>query len=243
MIDDRSERLLAGVHPDLAAVVRRARDLTEFRVTEGLRSVERQRMLFRSGASQTMKSRHLTGHAVDVVDLAGSYAEPEMKRIASAMKEAAGQLGIPIEWGGTGVAGIARPAGWKTFEDSPHFQLPIALYPERPGPTIDGTATQVADEPTVVGPPIVDRPGWAGVRGALAKSKTVLGAQVTLLGGLCSYFDHAVSVLLDGMGEVTRLGPLLASFDLRSTGLGLTVFGVALVLLRRAQAAYGGKEG
>jgi peptidoglycan L-alanyl-D-glutamate endopeptidase CwlK len=118
-LDDKSERLLQGVHPDLCSVVRRAREITEFRLTEGLRSLARQKQLKAQGKSRTLNSRHLTGHAVDVVDLKGSYAEAEMKRIAEAMKAAAIETGVAITWGGN----------WSTFCDTPHFELEWHAYP------------------------------------------------------------------------------------------------------------------
>ena len=64
----RSISNLRGVHPDLVAVVKRAITITEidFTVTEGLRTKERQAQLVKAGASKTMNSRHITGHAVDV---------------------------------------------------------------------------------------------------------------------------------------------------------------------------------
>jgi len=70
-LSQRSRDKLAGVHPDLVRVVERAIELTEidFVVTEGLRTVERQKQLVAAGASATMNSRHITGHAVDVAAL------------------------------------------------------------------------------------------------------------------------------------------------------------------------------
>ena len=68
-----SKNNLKGVHPDLVKVVEKAITLTEidFRVTEGLRSKTRQIELVNKGASKTLNSRHITGHAVDVVALIG----------------------------------------------------------------------------------------------------------------------------------------------------------------------------
>lgn len=115
---------LAGVHPDLVRVVKRAIALTpvDFRVTEGRRSAERQRELVKAGASQTMNSRHLTGHAVDVVALLDGKVRwdwPLYYRIAKAFKAAAKAEGVPLEWGGD----------WK-MRDGPHFQLPWKQYPK-----------------------------------------------------------------------------------------------------------------
>lgn len=123
-LDDRSRKRLEGVHPDLVAVVLGAAQITEvdFIVTEGLRSKERQEQLVRAGASKTLKSRHLTGHAVDLAAKVGDEVRwdwPLYHKLAAAMKDSAAALGIEIEWGGD----------WKSFPDGPHFQLPWATYP------------------------------------------------------------------------------------------------------------------
>ena len=124
-LSDRSRSRLQGVHPDLVSVVELAITLTEvdFGVTEGLRTMERQRELVEAGASLTMNSRHLTGHAVDLVAYVGNEVRwdwPLYDKIAAAMFEAARDLGIPLEWGGN----------WKTLKDGPHFQLPWEDYSE-----------------------------------------------------------------------------------------------------------------
>jgi peptidoglycan L-alanyl-D-glutamate endopeptidase CwlK len=85
---------LKGVHPDLVRVVKRAIFLSEvdFIVTEGLRSVDKQARLVKAGASKTMNSRHLTGHAIDVAPVINgevSWAWPPFHTIAKAMKQAA----------------------------------------------------------------------------------------------------------------------------------------------------------
>ena len=110
---------LAGVHPRLQAVVKLAIQMTpiDFAVLEGVRTVERQRELFKAGASKTMRSRHLSGHAMDlgaIVDGQVRWDWPLYHQVAAAVKAAAQQLGVPIEWGGD----------WESFKDGPHFQLP-----------------------------------------------------------------------------------------------------------------------
>ncbi len=120
----RSIERLQGVHPDLVRVVERAIDLTpvDFTVLEGLRSPERQQTLVASGASQTLNSRHITGHAVDLgawVDNQVDWSWPLYHKIANAMKAAANELGVAIVWGGD----------WKTFKDGPHFELDRKYYP------------------------------------------------------------------------------------------------------------------
>lgn len=123
-LSQRSEQRLEGVHPDLVKVVRRAIDITEvdFVVLEGLRTHSRQKQLFASRATRTMNSRHLTGHAVDLGAFVGGEVRwdwPLYHRIAEAMKQAARELGVPIEWGGD----------WRSFKDGPHWQLPWKGYP------------------------------------------------------------------------------------------------------------------
>lgn len=124
MLDERSVERLDGVHPDLVKVVRRAAEICEieFRVVEGVRQMKRQRELVAKGASTTLKSRHLTGHAVDVapfIDGEIRWDWPPFYLIADAMKKAAAELSIPLEWGGD----------WRRFKDGPHFQLPWKDYP------------------------------------------------------------------------------------------------------------------
>jgi len=123
-LSKKSRDRLAGVHPDLVKVVERAIEITEidFAVLEGVRSKTRQEQLVKAGASQTMRSRHLTGHAVDLgAYVAGSvrWDWPLYHKLAVAVKQAAAELQVPIEWGGD----------WTTFKDGPHWQLPWKEYP------------------------------------------------------------------------------------------------------------------
>jgi len=120
----RSIARLKGVHEDLVKVVERAIQITsvDFTVLEGLRDPMRQRKLVEAGASQTMNSRHLTGHAVDLgawVDEEVRWDWPLYHKIAQAMKAAAAEMNVPIVWGGD----------WRTFKDGPHFELDRRKYP------------------------------------------------------------------------------------------------------------------
>lgn len=120
----RSKARLKGVHPDLVKVVEKAIQLStvDFTVLEGVRDAVRQKKLVESGASQTLNSRHLTGHAVDLgawVDDQVDWSWPLYHKINAAMQEASKLVGVPIEWGGN----------WRTFKDGPHFQLPKKEYP------------------------------------------------------------------------------------------------------------------
>jgi peptidoglycan L-alanyl-D-glutamate endopeptidase CwlK len=145
-LSKRSLDRLEGVKPELVAVVKRAIEITrvDFGVTEGKRTRQRQAELVASGASQTMKSRHITGDAVDVVAYIGSNVQWELSLyddIADAFKAAAQELEVKIRWGGAWtVDDIAewdgsmqdamdsyidtrRSQGRKPFIDGPHFEL------------------------------------------------------------------------------------------------------------------------
>ena len=120
----RSLSNLKGIHPDLRRVMDRALQDSplDFVVIEGLRTLERQKQLVASGASRTMNSRHLTGHAVDLMPIGPngpSFDWPLYDRLGPAVKEAAEKEGVPLDWGGD----------WKTFRDGPHFELDRAMYP------------------------------------------------------------------------------------------------------------------
>lgn len=124
VLSKRSRERMRGVHPALIGVVERAIALTpvDFMVTEGLRSLERQALLVRSGASRTLNSRHLSGHAVDLaalVDGAVRWDWPLYPRIAGAMKAAAAERGVALIWGGD----------WKSLRDGPHFELDRRVFP------------------------------------------------------------------------------------------------------------------
>ena len=119
----RSLDRMNGVHPDLVAVMKLAiqRTSVDFTVLEGLRTIARQKQLVAKGASKTMNSRHLTGHAIDVAPMVNgnvSWDWPLYYKLEPAIKDAAQELGVPIEWGGD----------WKSFKDGPHWQLPWNVY-------------------------------------------------------------------------------------------------------------------
>lgn len=105
-----SHARLKGVHPDLAAVVRWAIQLTpqDFVVHDGVRSPAQQRALVASGASKTLRSRHLIqpdgfGHAVDLVPWIAGRPRWEWKpiyAIAAAVRQAACEWNVRLVWGG-----------------------------------------------------------------------------------------------------------------------------------------------
>lgn len=125
-LSQRSRDRLKGVHPDLVRVVERAMAITsvDFTVLEGLRSLERQRQLLAQGRSQTLNSRHLTGHAIDLAPLDNGdvvWDWPAYRRFSETVKQAAREVNVSIEWGGD----------WTNFPDGPHWQLPWSKYPLR----------------------------------------------------------------------------------------------------------------
>lgn len=121
----RDRQRLVGVHPDLVRVLERAaRDFSiPWRVTEGVRSMDRQAELVAAGKSQTMRSRHLTGHAVDLAVEDGKggvlWDRPSYERLAAEILAAAKAEKVTVEWGGN----------FRSFFDGPHFQLPWRDYP------------------------------------------------------------------------------------------------------------------
>ena len=133
----RSLDNMKGLHPDLILVLNRALQTSphDFVVTEGLRTLERQKELVRIGASKTLKSRHLKqtdgyGHAFDFYAMVdtnrdGKITFEEMSNvrlmlpIADAIKAAAKEKNVAITYGGD----------WRKFRDYPHFELDRAVYP------------------------------------------------------------------------------------------------------------------
>lgn len=122
-LSDRSLKNLEGVHPDLQLLWEQTPELEGYRciVTEGLRGHERQMELVKTGASKTLNSRHLTGHATDFAMIKDGKLEkkinPAYKGQADLIKKTAKAHDIPITWGGDW--------GW----DGTHIQLDWEAYP------------------------------------------------------------------------------------------------------------------
>lgn len=124
-----SKKRLMGVHPDLVRVVERAIEITpiDFGVTEGLRTIETQKRYVAEGKSTTMNSMHLPqddeySWAVDLYcrDNKGNvtWEHDWFRLVIQAMMTAAIELGVQIKAGGL----------WRTFQDSPHFELDRNYY-------------------------------------------------------------------------------------------------------------------
>tara|TARA_R100001244_G_scaffold110765_1_gene81880 strand:+ start:128 stop:577 length:450 start_codon:yes stop_codon:yes gene_type:complete len=145
-LSTRSMGRLEGINPDLIRVVTEAIKNTkvDFGVTCGMRTVEEQEKLVASGASQTMKSKHLEGRAVDLVAYVGSNITWQLNMyddLADAMGDAACKLEVPIKWGAAWTIGdigdftgtmedamneyvdLRRSQGRRPFIDAPHFEM------------------------------------------------------------------------------------------------------------------------
>ena len=145
-LSKRSLNNLEGVDERLVEVVQYAIEVTkvDFGVIEGLRTLDRQRQLVASGASQTMKSKHIDGKAVDLMAYIGRRASWELSLyddIADAMKLAAIEVDVPVRWGaawhipdirdwdGTmqdamdNYVDLRRSQGRRPFIDGPHFEI------------------------------------------------------------------------------------------------------------------------
>jgi peptidoglycan L-alanyl-D-glutamate endopeptidase CwlK len=121
----RSKDRLKGVHPDLVKVMERAIGCStiDFSIIEGRRTLAQQKKYLAAGATRTLNSRHLTGHAVDIAPYVGGKIRwdwPLYHQLAKVVKKAAAELGIPIQWGGD----------WRSFKDGPHWELPWKQYPK-----------------------------------------------------------------------------------------------------------------
>jgi peptidoglycan L-alanyl-D-glutamate endopeptidase CwlK len=103
-----------------------------------------QKALVAKGASQTMKSKHLDGLAVDLmayIEGRGSWELNLYDDLADAMKEGAEAAGVSVRWGaawhiddirtwdGTmeeamnAYVDLRRSQGRRPFIDGPHFEL------------------------------------------------------------------------------------------------------------------------
>jgi len=145
-LSQRSLDRLNGVDDRLIKVVCRAIELTQidFGVIEGVRTAKKQKELVDKGASQTMKSKHIDGLAVDLMAYVagrGCWEINVYDDIADAMKEAAKQEGVKLRWGAAWhindiaeyegtmeeamneYIDLRRSQGRRPFIDGPHFEL------------------------------------------------------------------------------------------------------------------------
>lgn len=112
-----------GLHPDLLKVLNEAIKAPpyDFAVTDGKRTLAEQKKFVAQGKSKTLKSRHLSGKAVDVmcyIDGKGSWRIPLYVKLAKYILACAKKLGVPLVWGGS----------WSSFPDYVHFELDKTKY-------------------------------------------------------------------------------------------------------------------
>ncbi|WP_404273578.1 M15 family metallopeptidase [Yersinia similis] len=123
----RSDNNLKSVNADLVKVVRRALELSavDFGVIEGVRTVERQRELFNAvpKKTQTMNSRHITGHAIDLLPTGADWNDYKCwLPVLDAMHHAGKELGVKLRFGITWTDNPNdKPA---KFLDAPHVEIP-----------------------------------------------------------------------------------------------------------------------
>lgn len=103
-LSQKSINTLHGVDDRLVKVVHDAIKIStvDFSVGEGLRTLERQHLLMSQGKTKTEKSKHLTGHAVDLwafVNGAVSWQEKHYYDIAQAMRDSAIKHNVILRWG------------------------------------------------------------------------------------------------------------------------------------------------
>lgn len=151
ILNQTSIKRLVGVNPKLILIVNRALQICPLQllVGEGVRTLETQREYVRKGLSQTMNSKHLTGHAVDMYALTsdgkldGNYAN--ILKVADSMIQASRELKIEIVWGGSWNQKILnnnknanrliedykaykKSINSKPFYDTPHFEIDQKIY-------------------------------------------------------------------------------------------------------------------
>lgn len=146
VLSNKSKQRLHGVDERLISLVERSIEITkiDFVVLEGVRTIERQKALFNTGASKTLNSRHLTGHAVDLAPLKDGKVTWEWyfyNRLAETVSKAASELSLVIRWGGVwdrrlhelkppfedeiqAYVNRMKAIKKKAFLDGPHFELP-----------------------------------------------------------------------------------------------------------------------
>lgn len=201
-----SKAKLKGVHPDLLKVLDEYLKIgtTPIIVIQGLRSLAEQKKNVAKGVSKTLRSRHLTGHAIDIAP-ANPNGSPDWSwtryyGLAKQFKQAAKNVGVSVEWGGD----------WTKFKDGPHWQLPWNKYPAK--------MPQIAQNEAVMG--------------SRTESGTAVGkASMITLGGFSGSsvaigdtIGPVSDVLLNQQGELTSgewLRVALAAVILITTIAGL----------------------
>jgi peptidoglycan L-alanyl-D-glutamate endopeptidase CwlK len=198
----RSLESLRGIHPDLRRVIDRALQDSplDFIVIEGVRSKERQSQLMASGASKTMNSRHLTGHAVDLLPIGldgrPAFDWPLYDQLGPAVEAAARAEGVKITWGGR----------WSKFKDGPHFELDRDTYPAS-----EWITGQPAPEP---------RTSPTQSNTIRASAATVAGAAGTATAALSGLDEIAQYIILGFVGVIALCALFIMRERLKAWGSG-----------------------
>ena len=123
-LSSRSLKNVTGVHPDLIRVINLALQISkiDFGIPEtgGIRNADEQNILFLEGKSKCNgydnRSAHQDGNAFDYFAYEHgrlSYKDKDMAMVATAILQAASQLGVSVEWSGL----------WTGFHELCHIQL------------------------------------------------------------------------------------------------------------------------
>ncbi len=146
-----SVKNLVGVHPLLVTVVEQTALLSplDFKITDGVRTLEEEKNLVATGKSTTLNSMHIPqtdglSHAVDLAPVRNgvlSWDWPDVYILAHAVREAAKIKKTQLVWGGAwdlktftdstddvrkiceGYASRRKKLGKRVFLDGFHFQL------------------------------------------------------------------------------------------------------------------------
>lgn len=183
MFTERSKLNLEGVHPDLVKVLVDAYAGIQLLgvdviVTEGVRDGLRQQKLLAEGKSQTLNSRHLTGHALDIAVIKDGTATWDLeyyRQVADVVKDSAKAHGIDVEWGGD----------WSSLVDGTHFQLSWAAYPLQQNPKTPRNSKTIAA--SIVGFPVA------------AYIPELFASIKSMIGGLTWFDDDVVKWIQFGL--------------------------------------------
>jgi len=199
----RDKSRLKGLHPDILKVVEKYLEIgsVPIIVIEGMRTLATQKKYLARGVTTTLRSRHLTGHAIDIGPRDTPLSSwPPYYKIAEDMKKAAKLVGVTIEWGGD----------WRKFKDGPHWQLPWNKYPANmPAETLKFAETGGTTESSAA----VSKASMIGV-GGVGGSGVAIGDSFSAIASSVENQQYELS-----SGDLVRIG--IATVILATTLIGL----------------------
>lgn len=150
ILSQSSLNTMKGVNPKLVAVVKRAIQITpiDFKVGEGLRTLERQKELLAEGKTRTLRSKHLTGKAVDLWALTNGVVDWRIRLyyiLAQTMQKSAQELSTPIIWGGIWDKPLTSLSGDLRAEYKAYKKRFLAKHPNRKNTFFDGPHFEIVD--------------------------------------------------------------------------------------------------